>query len=117
LWFVIRHYGVEGLRTLVRRHVALAQEFVGWVEAHPRFELAAPAPLNLVCFRHVAGDAFNEQLLDHLNRSGQLYMTHTKVGDRYTLRFCVGQTYTEARHVQAAWRKIVEVAEELEDTG
>jgi aromatic-L-amino-acid decarboxylase len=116
-WFVIRHYGVEGLRTLVRRHVALAQEFAGLVQAHPRFELAAPAPLNLVCFRHLAGDAFNEQLLDRLNRSGQLYLTHTRLGDRYTLRFCVGQTYTAARHVQAAWRKIVQVAKELEGTG
>ncbi len=110
LWFVIRHYGVEGLRFHVRRHVELAQQFKGWVQADARFELAAPAPLNLVCFRHRGGDAFNEALLQRLNHSGDLYLTHTKLDGRYTLRLCVGQTNTEERHVVAAWRRIQEVA-------
>jgi aromatic-L-amino-acid decarboxylase len=110
LWFVIRHYGVEGLRYHVRRHVALAQEFARWVEASERFELAAPAPLNLVCFRHVGDDEVNRRLLARVNQSGELYMTHTVLNGRYTLRFCVGQTHTEARHVEAAWRKINEAA-------
>jgi aromatic-L-amino-acid decarboxylase len=113
LWFVIRHYGVEGLRHHVRRHVALAQAFAHWVEADPRFELAAPAPLNLVCFRHVGGEAINRRLLERLNRSGRLYLTHTRLGGEYTLRFCVGQTHTEARHVEAAWARIQEVAGEV----
>ena len=108
LWFVIRHYGVEGLRFHVRRHVELAQRFAGWVQADERFELAAPAPLNLVCFRHRGGDAINEALLQRLNRSGDLYLTHTRLDDRYTLRLCVGQTNTEERHVAAAWRRIQE---------
>jgi aromatic-L-amino-acid decarboxylase len=112
LWFVIRHYGIEGLRYHVRRHVALAQEFARWVAADARFELAAPAPLNLVCFRHRGGDEVNERLLERLNRSGRLYLTHTKLDDRYTLRFCVGQTHTEARHLEQAWRLIQEMAEE-----
>jgi len=106
LWFVIRHYGVEGLRHHVRRHVALAREFARWVEASADFELAAPAPLNLVCFRHRGGDEFNRRLLDRLNASGALYLTHTVLDDRYTLRLCVGQTWTEARHVRAAWERI-----------
>jgi len=106
LWFVIRWYGVEGLRHHVRRHVALAQELKGWIEADPDFELAAPAPLNLVCFRHRGGDRFNERLLERLNASGALYLTHTRLADRYTLRLCVGQTHTEARHVHAAWERI-----------
>jgi len=110
LWFVIRHYGVEGLRFHVRRHVELAQRFAGWVQADERFELAAPAPLNLVCFRHRGGDAINEALLQRLNRSGDLYLTHTRLDDRYTLRLCVGQTNTEERHVVAAWRRIQEEA-------
>ena len=113
LWFVIRHYGLEGLRYHVRQHVALAQAFAGWVEAHPRFELAAPAPLNLVCFRHVGGEATSQQIMDRLNRSGALYLTHTKLNGEFTLRFCVGQTYTEARHVEAAWQRIQEVAAEV----
>lgn len=113
LWFVIRHYGVEGLRFHVRRHVALAQEFAGWVREDPRFELAAPAPLNLVCFRHRGGDAANQRIMDRLNASGALYLTHTRLDGKLTLRLCVGQTYTEARHVERAWRLIREAAEEV----
>ncbi len=113
LWFVVRHYGVEGLRSLVRQHVALAQEFASWVQASKFFELAAPAPLNLVCFRHKAGDAANERLLSRLNQSGELYLTHTRLNDRYTLRMCIGQTYTEARHVRRAWERIQQFAEDL----
>lgn len=111
LWFVIRHYGVEGLRYHVRRHVQLAQQFAAWVQADPRFELAAPAPLNLVCFRLRAGDDANRRLMDRLNRSGHLYLTHTVLDGKVTLRLCVGQTHTEARHVEAAWRRICEAAE------
>jgi aromatic-L-amino-acid decarboxylase len=114
LWFVIRHYGVEGLRHHVRRHIALAQQFALWVQQDQRFELAAPAPLNLVCFRHRAGDAFNEALLDALNRSGDLYLTHTKLDGRFIIRFCVGQTYTESRHVERAWERIQKEATRLE---
>ena len=110
LWFVIRHYGVEGLQHHVRRHVELAQQFAGWVEDDARFELAAPVPLNLVCFRHKGGDEVNQGIMDRLNRSGDLYLTHTKLNDRITLRLCVGQTNTEARHVERAWKRIQEEA-------
>ncbi|HVN75090.1 MAG TPA: pyridoxal-dependent decarboxylase [Thermoanaerobaculaceae bacterium] len=114
LWFVIRSYGVEGLQFHVRRHVRLAQEFAGWVEGSGRFELAVPPPLNLVCFRHRGGDAFNRELLDRLNASGALYLTHTTLRDRFTLRVCVGQTRTEERHVRRAWERIDATAAELE---
>lgn len=111
LWMVIRHYGAEGLRHHVRRHVALTQELVGWIEADDRFELVAPAPLNLVCFRHVGGDDANQRLLDTLNASGDLYLTHTRLDDRLTLRLSVGQTHTEREHVVAAWARISAIAE------
>ncbi|MGD9147660.1 MAG: pyridoxal-dependent decarboxylase, partial [Anaerolineae bacterium] len=110
LWFVIRHYGVEGLRHHVRRHVELAQEFARWVEEDPDFELMVPPPLNLVCFRHVGGEEFNQRLLERLNGSGELYLTHTRLDGQYTLRLSVGQTNTEARHVAAAWQRIREAA-------
>jgi len=113
LWFVIRHYGVEGLRFHVRRHIELAQRFRAWVEADPQFELAAPAPLNLVCFRHRGGDAVNRELLDRLNASGELYLTHTVLDGKHTLRFCVAQTRTEERHVAEAWRRIRETARDV----
>ena len=114
LWFVIRHYGIEGLQHHVRQHVALAQQLASWVRADPRFELAAPAPLNLVCFRHKGGDAINQQLMDQLNRSGKLYLTHTKLNNRVTLRLSVGQTNTQACHVERAWKKIQAEADALD---
>ena len=113
LWFVIRHYGVTGLQQHVREHVRLAQEFASWVDADDQFELAVKPPLGLVCFRHVGGDAINERILDHVNRSGALYITHTKLDSRYTLRFSVGQTNTRAEHVERAWSLIQQAAEEV----
>ena len=110
LWFVIRHYGVEGLQHHIREHVRLAQEFAGWVRGDERFELAAPAPLNLVCFRHKGGDAANQTIMDRLNGSGDLFLTHTKLNGKLTLRLCVGQTNTKARHVENAWKRIREEA-------
>ena len=112
LWFVIRHYGVEGLRYHIRRHVELAQQFADWVKKDDRFELAAAVPLNLVCFRHKDGDDVNQKLMDRLNRSGDLYLTHTRLDNRLTLRFCVGQTNTMARHVERAWKRILEEAKQ-----
>ncbi len=113
LWFVIRHYGVEGLRYHIRRHIELAQEFAGWVAASDDFELAAPAPLNLVCFRHRGGDSINRQLLERLNRSGELYLTHTLLDGQFTLRMCIGQTNTQRSHVEAAWGKIQQISATL----
>jgi aromatic-L-amino-acid decarboxylase len=115
LWFVIRHYGIEGLQYLVRKHVQMAQNFKQWVEADPCFEIVAPVPLNLVCFRHKGGDDFNEKLLDRLNNSGELYLSHTKLNDQYVIRMCIAQTHTEERHVRTAWKKIQETAMELEN--
>ena len=106
LWFVIRHYGVEGLQHHVREHVRMAQEFAQWVGESQAFEIAAPAPLNLVCFRHRGGDEVNRKLLERLNQSGELYLTHTILGGQYTLRLCVGQTHTQQRHVEQAWKNI-----------
>ena len=113
LWFVIRHYGVEGLQHHVREHVRLAQQFADWVRDDKRFELAAPVPLNLVCFRHKGGDAANQRIMDQLNRSGDLFLTHTKLNGKMTLRLSVGQTNTKARHVENAWERIRKEAGKL----
>lgn len=106
LWFVIRYYGVAGLQYHVRQHVQLAQEFAGWVAASADFELVAPVPLNLVCFRHRAGDAFNQALLERINAGGTMYFTHTKLKGQVVLRMSIGQTRTELRHVRQAWETI-----------
>ena len=110
LWFVIRHYGVEGLQHHVREHVRLAHEFAAWVQEDSRFEVVAPVPLNLVCFRLKNGDEANQGLMDRLNRSGDLYLTHTRLNNQLTLRFCVGQTNTAERHVRRAWERIQDEA-------
>ena len=113
LWFVIRHYGIEGLQHHIREHVRLAQEFVAWLGQDERFELAAPAQLNLVCFRLREGEDANQRLMDRLNASGDLFLTHTKLDGKFTLRLCIGQTNTEARHVEHAWQRIQQETEKL----
>ena len=110
LWFVIRHYGIEGLQHHIREHVRLAREFASWVKADKRFELAAPAPLNLVTFRHVGGDAASQKILDAINLSGKAYLTHTKLDGKLTLRMSIGQTHTQRRHVEKAWQMITAAA-------
>jgi len=119
LWFVIRSYGVEGLRAMLRRHVALARELADRVEATPEFELLAPAPLGLVCFRYrppgVAPDdprldGLNRALLTRVNASGRVFLTHTTLGGRYAIRLAIGQRCTEREHVEQAWKLVVEAA-------
>jgi aromatic-L-amino-acid decarboxylase len=113
LWFVIRYYGIEGLQFHVRRHVALAHELTERIKSDDRFEIVAPVPLNLVCFRYRGSDDDNQCLMDRLNQSGDLYLTHTRLNGRLVLRFCVGQTNTERRHVQRAWQRIQEESTQL----
>lgn len=110
LWFVIRQYGIEGLRHHVRRHVAITNEFVRWVSESERFELAAPPELNLVCFRCKAGDEASERLLHALNESGKLYLTHTKLDGKFVLRMSIGQTHTELHHLEEVWSLMNEFA-------
>ena len=110
LWATIRHYGAEGLRHHLREHVRLAQELAEWVRADERFELVAPAPLNLVCFRHRDGDEATRRIMDAVNASGRLFLTHTRLDGNLVLRLSVGAQRTERRHVQAAWAAISEAA-------
>jgi len=120
LWFVIRAYGVEGLRALVREHQRLARLFKGWVEAAPDFELLAPVPFGLVCFRWNDGrrneealNAANAALLERINASGKVFLTHTVLGGKFTLRMVIGQRTTEERHVRTAWDVIRSAAGEI----
>jgi len=110
LWFTIRMYGVDGLREHIRRGVAMAEEFAGFVRADDRFELAAEPSLSLVCFRLRAGDAQSERLLERINDSGEFFLTHTRLDGRHTLRMAIGGTWTRSEHVRAAWRTIASLA-------
>jgi aromatic-L-amino-acid decarboxylase len=117
LWMVIRHYGVDGLQALVRRHIHLAELFRYLIENDDRFEIAADPSLNLVCFRHRDGDETTMRIMESLNDGGSIYLTHTKLGGRAAMRLCVGQANTEERHVRRAYELIAEAAERIESGG
>ena len=110
LWMVIRAFGAEGLAERIRYHVQLAQEFAGWVRAEPGWEVAAPHPLSLVCFRCAPEgmpdeerDSLNERIMRDVNATGEVFLSHTKLDGRLVLRLAIGNIRTERRHVSRAW--------------
>ena len=117
LWFVLRYYGVEGLQYHIRRHIELARQLAEWIEADEHFEIVAPVPFNLICLRHRGSDELNKALLDELNESGEIFITHTKLNDRFVIRICIGQTRTELEHVEQAWQLITATASRLRADG
>jgi aromatic-L-amino-acid decarboxylase len=121
LWFVIRAYGADGLRRRIARHMELARDLERSIDDSADFEMLAPVPLALLCFRHrppgvadgEAVDRLNQALVERLNATGKLFLTHTRLGGAYAVRLSIGQTTTEARHVDAAWRLIQDTARTL----
>jgi len=109
LWFVIRSFGLDGIRKKFRYHIQLAQEFADRLKKDGKFELLAPVHLNLVCFWYKPKGEHSVEKLNELNKSleqninatGKAYLTHTKLDGKYTLRVCIGQTNVEQRHVDA----------------
>ena len=122
LWFVIRSYGTNGLSELIRKHISMAQDLARRIGETDGFELLAPTPLSVVCFRfkprglsNVAEiNAFNERLLEAVNSTGKLYITHTKLRGIYSLRFVVAQTQVTPEDVEQGWREIESTARKLE---
>jgi aromatic-L-amino-acid decarboxylase len=117
LWFVLRYYGAEGLREHLRRHIALAQEFASWVEAEPGWEILAPHPFSVVCFRYSpsgfdedAAEKLNARILDDVNATGKVFLSHTKIRGRYALRLAIGNIATTHDDVALAWRLLRERA-------
>ncbi len=113
LWFVLRWYGVEGLRAHIRSGVALAARFADHVRADDRFELAAAHPFSLVCFRLRADDDTNAELLASVNATGRAHLTHTRVAGRYILRLAVGSPQTTEAHIDETWTLLAEAADKL----
>jgi aromatic-L-amino-acid/L-tryptophan decarboxylase len=104
LWMILRHFGAEGLRSHLAEHMRLARLFASWVEASGTFELAAPVPFSVVCFRlRAGGDADHQRVLDAVNASGEVFLSHTKLDGRYVLRLAVGNLHTAEPHVRRAW--------------
>ena len=121
LWMVIRGFGTVGLAARIRGHCALAREFASWVHDDPDWEVVAPVPFSLVCFRYApAGvheevlNALNEQLLGAANASGEIFLSHTKLDGRYVLRLAIGNIRTEEKHVRRAWQILQLAAQELQ---
>jgi aromatic-L-amino-acid/L-tryptophan decarboxylase len=119
LWFVLRYFGAAGLRARIAEHIRLARLFADWVDASPDFERLAPVPMSVVCFRArpaaIAADAdaldrFNERLLEQLNASGRLFLSHTRLRGAFTLRLAVGHIRTTEAHVAEAWARICSTA-------
>jgi aromatic-L-amino-acid decarboxylase len=110
LWMVIRAFGAEGLAERIRYHVQLAQEFAAWVRAEPDWEVCAPHPLSLVCFRYAPQgvseeerNSLNDRIMADVNATGEVFLSHTKLDGRYVLRLAIGNIRTERRHVARAW--------------
>ena len=103
LWTVLRCYGREGLQALVREHVRLAALFEQWVEAAPRWEVSAPRHFSLVCFRFDGTDADNEAILQRVNDSGEIFLSHTRLEGRFVLRLAIGNARTTEADVALAW--------------
>lgn len=108
LWFVIRHFGAEGLRAHIRHHVEITAELANRIADDHRFELAAPPALGLICFRHRAGDNTTRALLNGINGTGRALLSHTVLDDRFVIRVAVGARLTEKRHVDQLWTMIDE---------
>jgi aromatic-L-amino-acid decarboxylase len=103
LWAVLRCYGAEGLRAIQREHIRLAELFAGWVDADPDWELVAPQRFSLVVFRRNGTDEENEAILERANRSGEIFLSHTKLHGRYVLRLAIGNARTAEADVRRAW--------------
>jgi aromatic-L-amino-acid decarboxylase len=112
LWMILRHFGAEGLRAHLAEHMRLAHLFAEWVDASDRYERVAPVPFSVVCFR-LRGDASDEEhqrILDAINRSGEIFLSHTKLDGRYVLRLAIGNLKTTERHVARAWELLNSIA-------
>jgi aromatic-L-amino-acid decarboxylase len=126
LWMVMRAFGTEGLRQHLRAHIALAESFRGWIEASPDFELLAPVPFSVVCFRHRPPglldngeteaylNQLNERLLESVNATGEVFLSHTQLNGRFTLRLAIGNLRTTEAHVRRAWELLQQHAQKLD---
>ena len=113
LWFVLRSFGLEGLRAMIRTHIAWAQSLADRIQAHPRLELIAPVPFALVCFAHTAGNQSTDALAEAINASGHSYLTTAEANNRHFIRASIGSTWTTKTHVDRLWNEISTNAERI----
>ena len=130
LWMVMRSFGAGGLCDELSRHIDLAQQLAAWVDAHPDFTRVAPAPFSVVCFRWEpaawrmtpppfdadALDAMNARVIDRVNASGEIFLSHTRLYGRYVIRVAIGHERTSIVHVQRAWELLLQQARTIQDS-
>ena len=123
LWLILRWFGIDGLRRRIRFHLELANELQGWIDDAPGWQRLAPVPFSTVCFRHVpvagasdpeAIDAHNAAILETVNRSGEVFLSHTRLRGQFTIRLAIGNLHTERRHVARAWELLRAAAREVD---
>ncbi|HSC27530.1 MAG TPA: pyridoxal-dependent decarboxylase [Vicinamibacterales bacterium] len=117
LWMVLRHFGADGIRARLAEHMRLARLFADWVDSSSDFVRLAPVPFSVVCFRADGDDGFNERLLDAVNATGEVFLSHTKLDGRFVLRLAIGNIRTTEAHVRRAWTLLCEQARLLRDAG
>jgi aromatic-L-amino-acid/L-tryptophan decarboxylase len=125
LWFVIRYFGVEGIINILREHLRLAKLFSEWIDAHPKFERMAQVNFGVVCFRYHPPDLddeiklnfLNEKLLNIINESGRLFISHTKINGQYIIRVSISGLRTGEKNVKNAWVLIRKEADKLNGAG
>jgi aromatic-L-amino-acid decarboxylase len=110
LWMQIRYFGADGIAARIREHCRMAREFASWVEEDPGWELLAPVPFSVVCFRYRGPDRVNEAILAEVNRSGRIFLSHTKLDGKYTIRVALGNPRTTMDHVRRCWELLNEAA-------
>ncbi|MDX1701766.1 MAG: pyridoxal-dependent decarboxylase [Melioribacteraceae bacterium] len=121
LWFLIRYFGVEGLQKIIREHLRLGEMFSDFIDRHPNFERLAPTPLSTVCFRAIPKsefsedelNEFNKMLMDKINNSGQIFLSHTKLNGKFTIRLSISGIRTTEKHLLQAWELIKTCYDEL----
>ncbi|MGB3075348.1 MAG: pyridoxal-dependent decarboxylase [Chitinophagales bacterium] len=121
LWFVIRSYGLSGMQEIIRQHIEYGQWLKHEIASTPFFEVMAPVPLNLICFRikpkgiedEPTLESINKALIEKLNASGKILLTQTKLNDRFVLRFVAGQSHTTLKNVADGWEMIKKFAAEF----
>ena len=125
LWMVLRSYGARGIREHLERHLQLARQFAAWVDSHADFERVAPVPFSVVCFRwKPAGrtlsdaqlDAANERLVDAINRTGEVFLSHTRLRGRVAIRMAIGHMRTQEADVRRAWDLLTDHASKGADS-
>jgi aromatic-L-amino-acid decarboxylase len=123
LWMVMRHFGADGIRARLAEHMRLARLFASWIDASAEFERVAPVPFSVVCFRARTGttdedaDVFNQRVLDAVNSTGEIFISHTRLNGRYTLRLAIGNLHTTETHVRRAWQLLQEQMRTIQRAG